>query len=86
MVYIARLFAVVFSLLMVLAAMPMPAHAAGLTESQIQAVTNLLASFNTDTSVVASVNATLRGQNPGLHNDDSPRTFASTPTTTKYKW
>jgi peptidoglycan hydrolase-like protein with peptidoglycan-binding domain len=57
-----RFFAVTFALLMVYAVLPMPARAAeGLTDAQIQAVTNLLASFNTDQAMVAKVEATLRG-------------------------
>lgn len=39
-----------------------PAHAAALTEAQIQAILSLLTSFGADSAVVANVNATLHGQ------------------------
>ena len=41
---------------------PTPAHAAALTESQIQAIVSLLSSFGADSGVIANVNATLHGQ------------------------
>lgn len=42
-------------------AMPAPARAAGLTDSQIEAVISLVASFNADSSIVKSVESSLRG-------------------------
>jgi peptidoglycan hydrolase-like protein with peptidoglycan-binding domain len=41
--------------------MPAPAHAAQLTDAQIQAIENLLTSFNADQSAVSEVDAVLRG-------------------------
>ena len=41
---------------------PVPAQAAGLTESQIQAIISLVASFGADATTVSNVSASLRGQ------------------------
>ena len=46
-------------------ASPTPAHAASLTDSQIQAIVSLLSSFGADAGVIANVNATLHGQATG---------------------
>lgn len=43
-------------------AMPQPVRAAGLTEAQIQAVVNLIASFGADAKTVANADAALRGK------------------------
>lgn len=45
----------------IIVAMPAPARAAGLTDSQIEAVISLVASFNADSSIVKSVESSLRG-------------------------
>lgn len=58
---VARMFAVVFALLMLFAVMPAPAHAAALTEVQTQAVINLLASFGADQTTLSNVSLALRG-------------------------
>ncbi len=40
----------------------MPARASGLTETQIQAIINLVASFGADQATISNVSAALRGQ------------------------
>jgi len=41
---------------------PSPAQAAGLTESQIQAIISLVTSFGADATTISNINASLRGQ------------------------
>lgn len=62
---VTAMFAVLFGVLMVLAVMPMRAQAASLTADQIQAVTNLLVSFNVDTKTVDTVTMVLKGSTMG---------------------
>jgi peptidoglycan hydrolase-like protein with peptidoglycan-binding domain len=59
-----RIFVIVFALSLFLSMLPAPAHAEGqaLTEAQVQAVLQLLKSFNTQDSVVANVELALRGK------------------------
>jgi hypothetical protein len=54
-----NIFQVTFALLMVLAIMPAPTHASGLTQSQISSILNLLISFGADQSVINDVAADL---------------------------
>jgi peptidoglycan hydrolase-like protein with peptidoglycan-binding domain len=58
---VSAMFAVMFALLMVIAVMPQQAKAASLTPQQIEAVTNLLVSFNVDAQTVTTVKAVLNG-------------------------
>ena len=55
-----------------------PALAAGLTDTQIQAILSLLSSFGADTTVVGNVSASLRGQAPSLPSSASPAATAAT--------
>jgi hypothetical protein len=48
---------------------PKNAEASGLTESQIQAIVNLIASFGADQSVVTNVNGILHGQSSTIHSN-----------------
>ncbi len=59
------MFSVIFAIMMVWACMPQPAKAATLTAQQIEAVTNLLVSFNVDAKTVTTVKAVLNGTGGG---------------------
>ncbi len=56
-----KLFLVAFAFLTMFALMPAPARAAGLTETQIQAVTGLLKAFDVDSETIGNVEAVLMG-------------------------
>ncbi len=58
---IMRLFALLFAILVVYATIPMSAHAASLTPTQLQAVTSLLKSFNVDSETVGAIEVQLQG-------------------------
>jgi peptidoglycan hydrolase-like protein with peptidoglycan-binding domain len=62
---VTAMFAVLFAVLLVFAVMPMRAQAASLTAEQVQAVTNLLVSFNVDTKTVDTVTMVLKGGTTG---------------------
>ncbi len=59
-----------------------PTFAAGLTESQIQAIVGLLQSFGADASVVQNVNASLHGTSPAT----PPGSSASATAQCAYAW
>jgi peptidoglycan hydrolase-like protein with peptidoglycan-binding domain len=59
------MFSVIFAIMMLWASMPQPAKAATLTTQQIEAVTNLLVSFNVDAKTVMTVKAVLNGTGGG---------------------
>jgi hypothetical protein len=56
-----RIFTVVFALLMVYSVTPQPSYAAGLTQSQISSILNLLIAFGADQSIINNVAHDLGG-------------------------
>lgn len=58
---VVRVGMVVFALMMLWAIMPMPTHAAGLTDEQVASVVTLLRSFNLDEEGISVVEAVLSG-------------------------
>ena len=59
---VARIAAIALGLVLAFSAFAPVAHAAGLTEAQIQAIIQMVQSFGVDAGTVANVNASLRGQ------------------------
>ena len=66
----------------IIVAMPAPVRAAGLTDSQIDAVISLVASFNADSSIVKSVESSLRGTGSADVQEQKIRFEAKTGTST----
>ncbi len=54
-------FTIIFAILMVYAVMPLHARAAALTDTQMQSITSLLASFGTEPAVIENVQLALSG-------------------------
>lgn len=78
-----KLFIVALVFLMTVALMPAPTHAAGLTESQIQAVTGLLKSFDVDSETIGAIQAQLNGSYANTSDEDSVPNTQNTPTKTR---
>src|SRR6185436_12262824 len=70
-----------FALSLLVAMMPTPARAAALTEPQIEAIMNLLVSFDADEGVISKTENSLRGKSSEAHEDRVVKASVGAPST-----